>query len=97
VRGLEISDDTLTPIITTRPVERPRLLMLRTPFMTGEDVRQVQRKLIEMGFSVGDDGADGVFGPSTDSAVKDFQESQDLVIDGIVGASTRSALGIEID
>jgi chitosanase len=97
VRGLEISEETLMPHIVTRPVESTRLLMLRVPFMTGDDVRRTQRALIEKGFEVGADGADGVFGPATDAAVKDFQESAGLVIDGIVGASTRSALGIDDD
>jgi chitosanase len=97
VRGLRVSEDTLTPLITGRPVAPPRLLRLRNPFMTGEDVRHLQRALIERGFGDADDSPDGVFGPATDAAVKDFQESRGLVVDGIVGASSRSALGIDID
>ncbi|HEX9961991.1 MAG TPA: peptidoglycan-binding protein [Pyrinomonadaceae bacterium] len=97
VRGLRIDEAALTPVVIGRPVETPRLLMLRMPFMTGEDVRRLQEALMAKGFRIGDDGADGVFGPATDAAVKAFQESRDLVVDGIVGAATRSALGIDID
>ncbi|MGI8920491.1 MAG: peptidoglycan-binding domain-containing protein [Solirubrobacteraceae bacterium] len=38
--------------------------------------------------------ADGVFGPSTVSAVKTFQRSHGITADGIVGPQTWSALGI---
>jgi Transglycosylase-like domain/Putative peptidoglycan binding domain len=39
-------------------------------------------------------GADGVFGPQTERAVKRFQRRHDLVPDGIVGPLTRGALGL---
>ncbi|HEX8735021.1 MAG TPA: peptidoglycan-binding protein [Pyrinomonadaceae bacterium] len=97
VRGLLINEHTLTPVVVGRPVDSPRLLLLRNPFMTGEDVRRLQQALIAKNVDIGDDGADGVFGPATDAAVKAFQESRGLVVDGIVGASTRAALEIDND
>jgi hypothetical protein len=39
--------------------------------------------------------ADGVFGPITERAVKRFQRSNGLLVDGIVGPQTRAALGLE--
>jgi hypothetical protein len=52
----------------------------------GEAVKAVQRAL---GVA-----ADGNFGAGTDSAVKRFQSRRGLVVDGIVGPQTRSALGL---
>ena len=61
--------------------------------MQGEDVRQVQEALLKAGLSVGD-GADGIFGKATDAAVKQFQKSKGLTIDGAVGTQTLQAFGL---
>jgi putative chitinase len=50
----------------------------------GEDVKKLQAKL---GL-----GADGVFGPGTEKAVKKWQVDHDLVADGIVGDSIWSKI-----
>lgn len=70
---------------------QPRLLFLAQPFMRGQDVVDVQRKLIGLGFKI---VADGIFGPATDSAVTEFQTANNLTADGIVGKRTRAALGL---
>jgi peptidoglycan hydrolase-like protein with peptidoglycan-binding domain len=52
-------------------------------------VRALQQALVRAGISV---SVDGVFGPGTEQAVKQFQEQHDLTADGIVGPATRAAL-----
>lgn len=52
----------------------------------GDDVAILQRKLNLI--------ADGIFGPITDEAVREFQKSHSLTVDGIVGPKTWDALGV---
>jgi flagellum-specific peptidoglycan hydrolase FlgJ len=61
---------------------------------TGDDVAAVQRALIAFGFDCGDRGADGRFGGATMAAVRGFQRSRGLTVDGWVGPTTRAALGL---
>ena len=56
---------------------------------TGDDVKRLQRVFARMKVLASDD-LDGVFGPRTEDAVKDFQESNGLVVDGVVGPITWS-------
>lgn len=58
----------------------------------GEEVRQIQQRLIAIGYDLGQFGADGVFGNKTDLAIRNFQQKSGLVVDGIVGEKTKSAL-----
>lgn len=67
-----------------------RVLKLTTPFMKGDDVLAIQKKLISLGYSIGT--ADGVFGEKTKKAVSDFQKSKKLSADGIIGPTTFDAL-----
>ncbi len=59
--------------------------------MQGSDVRDVQTALANAGIAV---DTDGVFGPATENAVREFQSQNGLVVDGIVGPGTRAALGL---
>jgi len=68
-----------------------RELYLKDPYMKGDDVKEVQTRLNELGYNCG--SADGVFGKKTDIAVKNFQTDNDLTVDGIVGKKTAEALG----
>ncbi|WP_368294029.1 peptidoglycan-binding protein [Dehalobacter sp. TBBPA1] len=58
--------------------------------MRGNDIRQLQIALIELGYDPGT--PDGIFGPRTQSAVMAFQQNNGLVQDGIVGPVTTAAL-----
>jgi N-acetylmuramoyl-L-alanine amidase len=57
----------------------------------GAAVRELQTMLNEAGASPRLT-VDGDFGPATDRAVRAFQQRAELVVDGIVGAQTRTAL-----
>lgn len=95
VRGLLIDTTTLTPHIRSPKSPTARLLLLTHPAMQGNDVKALQQALEAKGYSVGPDGVDGIFGEGTETAVKAFQTSAGVKVDGIVGDATRSALGID--
>jgi putative chitinase len=77
--GLPASDAVVT---TGRPVLRQG--------DSGPDVTVLQTALTDHRFAV---SADGVFGPGTETAVKQFQLSAGLTGDGVVGSQTWAALG----
>jgi len=56
----------------------------------GEDVRALQERLRIAGFYYGN--ATGIFGPITEEAVKRFQDSYKLSVDGVVGPATLAKL-----
>ena len=55
-------------------------------------VSKLQTLLKAFGYDIGPTGADGIFGPKTESAVKAFQRDNGLIADGIVGNKTSEAL-----
>lgn len=57
-----------------------------------EDVRKVQARLIELGYSCGKKGADGIFGNNTYNATVSFQKANGLAKDGQVGPLTWNKL-----
>lgn len=77
-----------------------RLLYLKASYLRGDDVRQLQKWLNRLGFSTG--AVDGIFGPTTEAALIEFQSDTGLFADGILGKVTldsfhnlRSILGRE--
>ena len=62
----------------------------------GEDVRALQYLLIGRGYPCGAQGADGSFGPATDSALRAYQKAKGLEADGRAGPATMgSLLGVQ--
>lgn len=59
---------------------------------SGEYVTLMQTKLIQRGYNLSPYGADGKFGKTTETAVKDFQRDNGLTADGICGVKTWNAL-----
>lgn len=68
-----------------------RVLRLANPYTRGDDVRAVQQAIARAGIPI---VADGVFGPGSDRAVRQYQASRGLAADGIVGSRTRASLGV---
>jgi GH24 family phage-related lysozyme (muramidase) len=61
-----------------------------------DDVRAYQRQLVALGYlGAGDD--DGIAGPGTLGAVREFQTESGLVVDGRVGPATRATLARAIE
>ena len=58
--------------------------------LVGDDVRQLQERLLEMGYDVG--RADGIYGGRTARAVAQFQREVGLGADGSCGPMTMAAL-----
>lgn len=58
----------------------------------GEDVKELQKELISLGYPLPKYGADGDFGKETETAVKAFQTDNGLKADGVVGEKTYAAL-----
>ena len=63
-----------------------RSLYLHAPVYRGDDVRALQRKLNGLGFDAGRE--DGMFGPNTENAVREFQRNVGDAPDGTVGFAT---------
>ena len=60
----------------------------------GDEVVTLQKKLKQWGYYNGT--VDGIFGSATEKAVQYFQRKNGLTADGIVGAKTAAALGMNL-
>ncbi|WP_438310770.1 peptidoglycan DD-metalloendopeptidase family protein [Sporosarcina sp. FA9] len=58
-------------------------------YMIDPDTKVIQQKLIKAGYKI---TADGIAGPLTDKAIREFQRSSGLVVDGIAGKATHAVL-----
>lgn len=63
-----------------------RLLVLTAPHLRGDDVAELQAALNQLGFDCG--RPDGIYGPTTDRALTDFQRNGGLLADGVCGQAT---------
>lgn len=66
----------------------PGYLLKYNPNSFDDNVKVIQSKLQNIGYSVGKCGADGYFGDGTLLAVRCFQRDCNLMIDGIIGENT---------
>jgi peptidoglycan hydrolase-like protein with peptidoglycan-binding domain len=77
------------PAAPAAPAGNPLLGL--APGSTGANVKALQQRLIELGGTVRG-GADGLYGPATANALKQFQRSQGLAPTGKVDEATAAAL-----
>ena len=64
---------------------------------SGIAVKELQEKLIKLGYSCGKLGDDGIFGSATENAVRQFQrKTSGLSVDGIAGYQTLTAIDVAI-
>ncbi len=59
----------------------------------GDAVKSVQQALVNQGISVSG-GVDGIFGPGTETALKEFQQRNGLTASGVVDDASALALGL---
>lgn len=62
-------------------------------YLSFPEFRELQEKLNKIGYKL---IVDGINGPKTESAIKDFQKKQKLLVDGNAGPVTLSAIAKEI-
>ncbi|MCI8360015.1 MAG: N-acetylmuramoyl-L-alanine amidase [Clostridiales bacterium] len=84
------SKDALTGDVSYPTDRADRSLLLRGS--KGGEVKDLQTRLIKLGYSCGSCGADGVYGAGTEAAVKAFQSANGLTADGKCGPKTWAAL-----
>ncbi len=94
-RGLDVTG--FVDAVTAQALEEAQwklgdrsLYLQEPPLMHGDDIAALQSRLTEMGFDCG--RVDGIYGPRTELAVKDFQKSVGATVDGKCGPATIIAL-----
>ena len=88
--GAEVDAPTWAALVDETYKMGDRTLYLRLPNFHGADVRQLQTCLNILGFSAGE--VDGRYGPHTEAAVKQFQESIGVLQDGMMFPDTFDAI-----
>lgn len=63
------------------------------PTLSRDNVMELQAALNERGFDTG--SADGILGPATRSAIRDYQDSEGLIADGFPGRELLDRLGVQ--
>lgn len=88
--GQDVDSTTWVTLVDESYKMGDRTLYLRLPNFHGADVRQLQHCLNILGFSAGE--VDGYYGPHTEAAVKQFQESIGELPDGMAFPETFDAI-----
>jgi N-acetylmuramoyl-L-alanine amidase len=93
-RGLRVDGicgpDTWGALIESSWSLGDRLLYMHAPMLRGDDVSELQRRLNALGFDAG--RQDGILGPETEHALRQFQRERGIEADGVCGPATINAL-----
>jgi len=83
--------DTTAAAMASAPV---RIYLGRNYESTGDRVRTLQQRLNQEPYiSI---AVDGVFGPATEAAVREYQRRNGLAVDGVAGPATLARLGLDL-
>src|SRR5687767_12062364 len=85
-----VGPETWRALVESRYALGGRLLWHSRRMMRGDDVRELQHRLNQLGFDAG--AEDGIFGPLARAAVEEFQRNTGLMVDGVAGPQTLAAL-----
>jgi N-acetylmuramoyl-L-alanine amidase len=87
----DVNEETWQALDAARWTLGSRVLAYEQPEpLLGDDVRQLQERLLELGYDLG--RADSIFGRRTSAALAGFQREVGLVADGVCGPQTVAAL-----
>lgn len=87
----DVNEETWRALDAARWTLGSRVLSYEQPEpLFGDDVRQLQERLLELGYDLG--RADSIFGRRTAAALSSFQREVGLVADGVCGPQTMAAL-----
>jgi len=87
----DVNEETWRALDAARWTLGSRVLAHEQPEpLFGDDVRQLQERLLELGYDLG--RADSIFGRRTAAALASFQREVGLVADGVCGPQTMAAL-----
>jgi len=93
-RGLDVDGEcdaqTWRALVEAEHQFGSRPLYLTQPMLRGEDVAALQLRLGSLGFNAG--RVDGIFGPNTQQALREFQRNTELVVDGVCARDTITQL-----
>lgn len=95
IRGYIVPKFKAEPVAESKPVARELFSMQLETIRKGSKgnvVKAMQILLAGNSCKCGASGADGEFGPATDSALKKYQEKKNLEADGICGPATWAVL-----
>ena len=91
-----VAPDPVQASIVTPPFKRDLEVLAQGSRMRGEDVRQLQRRLLELG-GLDSRKADGFYGPRTAQTVAEVQQRNSLPATGVVDSETWAVIfGIDV-